>query len=341
MNESIDAHSHFIPRSMLEFLEKKGAQCDSPIIRDEEGQLFVVTPERPYGPIAPGFYDMGVRREFLEKNHIRRQVIAPPPFVFYYWIDSQRAYEPIRIENDAIAEVCAADPDTYLGIGTVPLQDTPLAVKECERIAQLGLRGVEMGSNINGLDLDSEKLLPFFEAAEGLNLAILIHPNNGVGRDRLGNHHLRNLIGFPTDTTIAAAKLIFGGVLDRFPRLKICLGQGGGFLPYIIGRFDHGYQVRSECRQYNAKPPSAYLRSFYYDTLIFAPKPLTLIVTSVGADRVMLGADFPFDMGAAAPLAVLQTDPALSKEDMAMITGGTVTAFLGIAPADTRAATAA
>jgi aminocarboxymuconate-semialdehyde decarboxylase len=330
MSTSIDAHSHFLPASILDLLRRDGARYGTPIQTRDDGKIFVVTPERPYGPIGPGFYDIAVRRQYLTDHDISIQVLTPPPFLFYYWADPQIAYEIIRAENDAIAEVVSGSAGSFAGLGTIPMHDASLAVRECENIKKDGLHGIEIGSNINGVDLDDKKFWSIYEAVESLGLAILIHPNNVVGSDRMREFHLQNLIGFPADTTLAAARLIFSGVLDRFPRLKICLGQAGGFLPYIIGRLDHGFKARPECRRYASSKPSDYLRRFYYDTIIHAPEPLGLLVASVGSDRVMLGSDFPFDMGSSDPHTDMMKLSNLTEEDRSWLQYRSACEFLGI-----------
>ena len=156
------------------------------------------------------------------------------------------------------------------------------AVQECEQIAGRGLRGVEIGSNVEGRNLDADEFRPFFEAAEALGLAILIYGGNVAAGDRMDDYHLRNLVGFPLDTTLAAARLIFSGVLDRYPRLRICVGQAGGFLPYVAGRFDHGYAVRPECRRLIAHAPSENLHRLYFGTITHFPRALRLLLDTVG-----------------------------------------------------------
>jgi aminocarboxymuconate-semialdehyde decarboxylase len=326
MTTCIDAHSHFLPESILELLRREGARYSTPVQTRNDGKVFVVTPERPWGPIGPGFYDLDVRRQYLEEYGISTQVLTPPPFLFYYWADPQLSYEIIRAENDAIAEIINSSGGRFAGLGTIPMHDARLSVLECDRIRQSGLFGVEIGSNINGTDLDHERFWPIYEALESLDLAILIHPNNVIGSERMREFHLQNLIGFPADTTLAAARLIFSGVLDRFPKLKICLGQAGGFLPYIIGRLDHGFDVRPECRRSSLKP-SEYLRRFYYDAIIHAPGPLAFLIESVGADRVMLGSDFPFDMGLSDFNSDWEKQANLSKEDQTWLQYGTAHGF--------------
>jgi aminocarboxymuconate-semialdehyde decarboxylase len=210
------------------------------------------------------------------------------------------------------------------------MQDATSAVRECERIKAIGLCGVEIGSNIDGMELDDERLWPVYEAIEALGLPVLVHPNNVVGSDRMHDFHLQNLVGFPSDSTLAAARLIFAGILDRFPRLKICLGQAGGFLPYIIGRLDQGFTARAECRRSGCSKPSDYLRRFHYDTIIHAPRPLAFLIESVGADRVMFGSDFPFDMRSMLPTTALDADGSLTPEQSEQIRLGTGEQFFGL-----------
>jgi len=326
----IDVHSHYVSESVLAGIRRDGGLCETPVEERPEG-LFVRTPERPYGPIRPAFYDLEQRRDFLDRLGIAQQVLIPPPFVFYYWTDAAAARDLMALENDSLAAVVRQSPGRFQALGTVMLQDVPNAVRECERIKKLGLRGVEIGSNVNGTSLDEGRFWPFYEAAEALDLAILIHPADVTGKERMADYHLRNLVGFPFDTTLTAAKLIFSGILDRFPRLRVCLGQAGGFLPYIIGRLDAGFRARPECRRNIAKPPSAYLRRFYFDTIIHSPTSSRFLIEVAGSDRVMLGTDFPFDMGAASPVAEIENQPGLSAEQRADVFRGTAMRFLGLA----------
>lgn len=325
----IDTHSHFLPAAILELLRRDGARYGTPVHTREDGKIFVVNPERPWGPIGPGFYDLDVRRQYLSAHGISTQVLTPPPFLFYYWADPELSYEIVCAENDAIAEVVRESEGRFAGLGTIPMHDAKLSVRECARIKKNGLSGVEIGSNINGVDLDDERFWPVYEALESLGLAVLIHPNNVIGSDRMRQFHLQNLIGFPADTTLAAARLIFAGVLDRFPNLKVCLGQAGGFLPYIIGRLDHGFAVRPECRKLVRSKPSDYLRRFYYDHIIHAPGPLAFLVETVGADRVMLGSDFPFDMGLSDSVD-LGKQPRIKEPEREWLRYRTAYAFLGM-----------
>jgi aminocarboxymuconate-semialdehyde decarboxylase len=331
MDRCIDSHSHFFPSRILEMLRRSGARYGTPVETRADGRTFVVNPERAWGPIVSGFYDVGERLEYLDRNGISTQVLTPPPFLFYYWTDAELSHEIVRAENQAIAETVAESRGRFMGLGTVPMHHTTLAIRECETIKKEGLAGAEIGSNVNGIDLDHERFWPIYEAFESLGLVLLIHGNNVMGSERMRDFHLQNLLGFSCDTTLAAARLIFSGVLDRFPRLKICLGQAGGYLPYIMGRLDHGYDVRPECKRLAKGKPSDYLRRFYYDTIIFSPRALAFMIDTVGLDRVMLGSDFPFDMGhtdVRPDLAAL----GLSEEQRSWLRYRTAAEFFGVEP---------
>src|SRR5262245_48679903 len=184
----IDVHSHFFPREILDALRKDGQRYRTPVRAEADGRLFVVTPERPYGPIGPGFYDLEQRLAFMQAHGITTQVLCAPTFLFYYWLDSRAVLDVIGQENGAIADEVARYPVRFMGLGTVPLQDVRLAVQECERIARRGLRGVEIGSNVDGRDLDADEFRPFFEATQALGLAILIHGANVTGGDRMDDY---------------------------------------------------------------------------------------------------------------------------------------------------------
>jgi aminocarboxymuconate-semialdehyde decarboxylase len=324
----IDVHSHYISSAVLDEIRRIGARCDTPY-EDRTGVgIFVHTPERPYGPIKPTFYDIDMRLAHMNRERIDRQVLLAPPFVFYYWSTVAEARALMALENDGIAAAARHPSGRMLGFGTVMLQDVAGSVREAERIKKLGLVGIEVGSNVNGLGLHETRHFDFFAAMEALDLALFIHPHNVAGQERMDDYHLRNLVGFPLDTTLAAAQLIFAGVLDRFPRLRICLGQAGGFLPYIIGRLDAGYRARAECRRNIKRPPSDYFRNFYYDTIIHSAHSSAFLIDTIGAERVMFGTDFPFDMNASSPVAEIETQKSLTSEQRQLVYSGTATEFL-------------
>jgi aminocarboxymuconate-semialdehyde decarboxylase len=194
--------------------------------------------------------------------------------------------------------VVKRNPDRFIGLGSVPLQAPELAAKELRRaMTTLGLRGAMIGTNVNGRNLDDPALAPFWAAAEELGAFLFIHPHGGIFGERLGSYYMKNFVGLPFDTTIAAASLVFGGVLERYPRLKLCLSHGGGYVPYQAGRFQHAYDVRPEAKAHLPNGPGASLGRLYYDTILHSKPALEFLISSAGPDRVLLGSDYPFDMG--------------------------------------------
>jgi aminocarboxymuconate-semialdehyde decarboxylase len=245
-----------------------------------------------------------------------------------------------RIQNEQLAKLVKAHPGRFQAIATVPMQAPRQAADELRHaMSALGLRGVQIGSNIAGKNLDDPELEPVWATAAELGAFILIHPINVAGVDRLKSYYLNNLIGNPLDTTIAAACLVFSGVLERYPALKICLAHGGGFVPYQAGRFLHGWHVRAEPKVKLPKPPTDSLQRFYFDTIVHSKDVLEFLVRNAGADRVLLGSDYPFDMGM--PDGVLQVRSlSIPATDRTSILGGLAQTMLG-AGADRPASRAA
>jgi aminocarboxymuconate-semialdehyde decarboxylase len=322
----IDLHAHYVPLSFMEAIEKEGAPYGAALQR-AGGDPTIVVGGRPYGPITRHYYETKPRLADMDKAGVDMQVLSlNPPMV--YWADAALGARLARIYNDELAVAVAGRPDRLAGLATLPLQDVPAAVAELERaVRQLGLRGAYIGSNVCGKDLDHPDLLPFFAKAEALGAPIFIHPIDILGVERLRAYYLHNGLGNPFDTAVAAARLIFGGVLDRFPRLRVCLAHAGGALPILIGRLDRVYRVRKEARGNVRRSPGTYLRRFTYDTITHHGPALHYLISLVGADRVALGTDYRFDMGTLDPVAAVRA-VRLSRTDRAGILGGVAVKLL-------------
>lgn len=323
----IDVHAHYVPRSFLEAIEKEGAPYGASLRRDG-GNPTILLAGRPYGPITRHYYETKPRLAEMDRAGVDMQVLSlNPPMV--YWADAGLGTRLARLYNDELAATVAGRPDRLAGLATVPLQDVPAAVAELGRaIRQLGLRGVYIGSNVCGKELDHPDLLPFFAQAEALRAPVFIHPIDVLGGERLGSYYLHNGLGNPFDTAVAAARLIFGGILDRFPRLQVCLAHAGGALPYLIGRLDRVYRVRKETREKVRRPPTTYLRRLYYDTITHHGPALRYLVGLMGADRVALGSDYRFDMGLSDPAGPVRAVRQLSRTDRSAILGGVAARLL-------------
>lgn len=295
---NIDIHAHIVPPQMLR--EVDPAQAWRPrIFRDGQGRQKVEHNGKVVGSAPRDF--VNIEKILDEQRAAAVDVLALSPWssLFNYDFAVDEGQRSCRIQNDAIAQLVRDHPRVLVGMGTVPLQDVSLAIKEAEYIARdLGLCGIEIGTNINGVYLGDDKLVPFWEAIAALDLFVFVHPVSGIGGPLMRQYELGNLFGNPSETGLATASLILGGILERFPSLKICMAHGGGTLPYIIGRLDRGFQVRPAAKESKiTRLPSTYLRQLYFDTITHSAEALRYLIQVVGADHVLLGSDYPFDMG--------------------------------------------
>jgi aminocarboxymuconate-semialdehyde decarboxylase len=324
----IDIHAHVLAGDTIALLQKEAPSIGlklTPI--DAEFSVLEVA-GHPYRPFPRGGHDLERRFRDMNAAEVDMQLVSNTPQTFLYGQDPQLTAATARLQNDQIVQLVAAHPGRFLGIATLPMQAPELAATELARAMGQGLRGAHIGSNINGRNLDDPALEPVWAKAAELNAFILIHPVGVAGADRLKSYYLANLIGNPVDTTIAAASLVFGGVLERHPSLKICLSHGGGFTPYQAARWQHGWQVRGEPKANLKVSPDASIRRFYYDTILHAPAPLEFLVGAVGAAHVLLGSDYPFDMGTLECARQVKR-LALPQADRDVILGGSAAALLG------------
>jgi len=244
-----------------------------------------------------------VRLDEIDATGVSKQVLSTIPVLFNYWAKSEDALETSRFLNDHIAEVVSRYPERFIGIGTVPLQDVDLALREMERcIHELRMPGIEIGTNVNGKNLSEKNLLPFFEAAEKLNSSLFVHPWEMMGENDMQDYWLPWLVGMPAETSRAICSLIFGGVMEKFPKIKLAFAHGGGSFPFTIGRIQHGFDVRPDLVAVdNNISPGNYLGKFWVDSLVHDEKALKYLLEIIGDDKICLGSDYPFPLGEAEP----------------------------------------
>ena len=283
---------------------------------------------RMFTAIGPTLNGVENRLLDMDRLGVDVQALSPSPGQYFYFTPPELGRELSRTINDGVAEAVAAHPDRLVGMGTVPLQNPEFAVAEMRRcVSELDMRGIEINTNVNGTDLGHPMFRPFFAAAEELGVLLFLHPLGFSHGDRLSEHYLNNIIGNPLESTIAVSHLIFGGVLDAYPGLKICVAHGGGYLPGYWGRMDHAFRAREDCRANISNEPSSYLHRLWFDTLVFDKAQLNSLVRTHGAERLCLGSDYPFDMAEPDPVGFHDDLP---EAERVRILGGNAASLLGL-----------
>ena len=281
--------------------------------------------------IRPQLTSVERRLADMDRMGIDMRAISPSPTQYYYWAEPGLGRKLARLINNRLAEIVAGTPERFVALGTVPLQHPELAVAELTRmVRELGFRGVEISSNVAGRELSEPDFAPFFAKAEELGCLIFLHPLGFTEGRRLSEHYFNNVIGNPLESTIAVSHLIFGGVLDRHPGLKLCIAHGGGYLPLYAGRMDHAHGARADCRAHIAAAPSSYLKRLYFDSVVFSPRQLAHLIETYGPEHILLGTDYPFDMGEDDPLGLVAAVPKLKRAERKAICGGNAARLLGI-----------
>jgi len=324
----IDVHWHYIPEEFVETIRVEGNPWGTRAVRDAEGVEWLSA--RGFGhPLVAELYQPEAQIRAMDRRGVDLAAVSPSPTLFYYHLPAAQVAPLHRMVNDRIAGLVAAYPGRYAGLANVPLQAPALAIAEMERaIGELGFKGVEIGSNINGKNLDEPEFRPFFRRAMELGAFVFIHPSQVLGAERLARYYLTNLIGNPSDTGVAIASLIFGGVYDELPELTCCFAHGGGTFPLLLGRWQHGYRVRPEPRAQGARLPREYLSRIYVDTLTHDDAVRRLALDTVGADHMLLASDLPFDMGDPDPVGTVRRTPGLTAAEQQLILGDTAQRLL-------------
>lgn len=279
--------------------------------------------------IFPKLTDVSVRLADMDAMGIDVQAVSVAPPQFFYWADPELGGLLARRVNENLAEIVAGHPERFVGLGSVPMQDVARAVAELEYcVNTLGFRGVEINTNIAGRDLDDPRFGAFFAKAQELDVVVLLHPNGFTHGQRFGRYYMTNVMGNPLDTSMALFRLIHGGVLERFPDLKLCLVHGGGFLPFYSSRMDHAWSQRPEGRHHITRAPSSYLKQVYVDCLVFDEVHLEFLIRQMGDDHVVIGTDYPFDMGFYDPISQIAKVPGLSEQSRRRIHSETAARLL-------------
>jgi aminocarboxymuconate-semialdehyde decarboxylase len=322
-------HNHLVAPEVVAFLEREGAHYNTRLV-ERDGQRFFVIQETARRPLHARISQVEARLSDMDAEGVDMQAISCVPFVMYPEVSAELGVTIARLNNDALAAACARHPERFVPLASVPLQDPPAAARELERVARLGLRGVEIPPNVRGQGLDEPQFEVFWEAAEALRLVVCIHPFEAAPHGMLARYGLGNLVGNLYDTGLAAALLIYGGVLERHPDLRVVLYHGGGALPSLIGRLDMGYRNMPECKAAIPRPPSTYVNQFAFDTIAFRQDMLHYLINTYGADRLVIGSDYPLPAGLAHPVAEVKA-LGLAPEAENAVLGGNASRLLRLA----------
>ncbi len=293
MTHAIDVHTHFVPRTMPQATGRNPLWPS--ITHGERDTAAVMVGGKLFRAIDSRSFDGARRRDDMGRDGIDLQVVSPMPELLSHWFPADDADAFCRHVNTALAELCAAHPKSFLGLGMVPLQDPALAAKRLDEIKALGLRGVEIGTHINGVPLGDARLDEFYAAAEAADLAIMVHALHPAGMERIaGRPELAAVAVFPLETAYAATALMTHGVTERFPKLRIMLSHGGGALPWILPRLTHAVGIGGTMATLFPRPPEAMVRAFFYDTILYDAAALRFLADRVGTGRLLIGSDYPF-----------------------------------------------
>jgi aminocarboxymuconate-semialdehyde decarboxylase len=343
----IDLHTHILPHDWPDLDAKYGYGGFIRLDHYKPCCARMMIGDRVFREITDNVWDPERRIEECDRAGVSMQVLSTVPVMFSYWAKPADGLDLSRRLNDHIAEIVRAHPTRFVGLATIPMQDPDLAAAELERcVRELGLRGAQIGTHVNAnphsgridiLNLDNASLQPVWSACEQLGAAIFVHPWDMLGKERMPKYWLPWLVGMPAETSLAICSMIFGGVFERFPKLRVAFAHGGGAFPITVGRIEHAFHVRPDlCATDNKISPRNYLTHdnrlarFYVDSLVHDPDALRLLLKLFGTQRIALGSDYPFPLGEAHSGELIESMQDLSSEDKAQLFSGTAREFLGL-----------
>jgi aminocarboxymuconate-semialdehyde decarboxylase len=327
---TVDTHAHVFIAEAAKYIAPLYDLADIPFVRYTSDETRKIQMKQDADRTV-ALADVADRIAVLDAQNIDIQVVAPVPNQCYYMARGEHAAKVSRLVNDGMAAWVGEKPDRLAGLGTAPLQEPQLAVTELEyAVGKLGLKGVQILTNVEGEEISSDRFEPFWAKAEELGAVVMLHPMGFTHSQRFSEYYFANVIGNPLDTTVALHYVIFSGLLERHPGLKIFAVHGGGFLPAYSGRIDHAWGARAEANRSIPKPPTDYLKMMYFDTTVFTPHQLEYLVAQYGADHVVMGTDYPYDMAEYYPVEHIVSAPSLDDGQKAAVAGETAVKLFGL-----------
>jgi aminocarboxymuconate-semialdehyde decarboxylase len=327
----IDIHTHILPKNWPDLKERYGYGGFIRLEHHKPCCARMMMDDKFFREVEDNCWDPKTRMHECNHHGVDMQVLSTVPVMFSYWAKPQHSLDLSMILNDHIAGIVHKYPDRFIGLGTLPMQAPDLAIKELERcVNDLGLAGIQIGSHINEWNLEAPEVFAVLEAAESLGAAVFVHPWDMMGKDQMQKYWLPWLVGMPAETSRAICSMIFGGVFEKLPKLKVAFAHGGGSFPATIGRVGHGFDVRPDlCAIDNPHHPSKYIGQFYIDSLVHDPRALKFITEVMGEDRIMLGSDYPFPLGELTP-GKLITDSNFDEEVKKKLLSSNALEWLGV-----------
>jgi aminocarboxymuconate-semialdehyde decarboxylase len=327
----IDIHTHILPPDWPNLQERYGYGGWVQLERHGTGCAHMTLDGSFFRSVDKNCWDPDSRLSDCASHRVDVQVLSTVPIMFSYWAKPADTLDLARLLNEHIASVCAEHPRRFIGLGTVPMQDPDIASRELERcVTKLGLAGIEIGSHVNGMNLDHPKVVPVLEAAQDLGAAIFVHPWEMLGRERMEKYWLPWLVGMPAETSLSICSMIFGGIFEKLPRLRIAFAHGGGAFPATLGRIEHGFRMRPDlCAVDNEHNPRDYLGKFYVDSLVHDAAMLEYMIGLMGAESIALGSDYPFPLGEEVPGSLIESMN-LETDVRDRLLAGTALEWLGL-----------
>lgn len=331
---TIDIHTHILPEHIPNFREKFGYGGFISLEHHKPCCAKMMMDEKFFREIDDNCWSPETRMKECDEQMVDVQVLSTVPVMFSYWAKDEDTLEVSRFLNDHIADICKKYPKRFVGLGTLPMQNKEMALEELKRCKEIGLKGIEIGSHINDWNLDREELFPIFQACQELDLCVFVHPWDMMGKEKMEKYWLPWLVGMPAETSLAICSMIFGGVFERLPKLRVAFAHGGGSFPATIGRIEHGFKVRPDlCAIDNNVNPKEYLGKFYIDSLVHDPRMLDYVVDLMGEDKVCLGTDYPFPLGELEPGTLIHSMD-YSDEKKEQLLSGSALKWLGMKKED-------